>query len=451
MLHHPLNSLKFLFLVAALGLASVPSQAQDAGQTDATEEEEDYPVPVFRHIDPTAEVPPLRDAGTVRFITDADFPPFSYRDAFGSLTGFNVMLAEALCADLRLNCEFVPRAWEDLVPALEAGEGDAILGGLAISPDVLQSVDFTRPYFRTLARFAVREGTLPGADPEVLAGERVGVMAGTAHEAFLRVYFSRSDIRPFDNATEAREALRTGDLDAIFDDAVRHMFWLASPASRNCCGFSGGAYLDPAYFSRPLAIAVARGDESLRAVLDYGLDRVQASGDFARAYRLFFPMPPWRSFGAPSGRVIARQGGAFDGGGGELVELERVAQAGEKADFLAPDVQIGDRHLDRQRIGRLGQPPRQGFGDEAENRLEAVLDLEHLAAFLGHARQLLRVEPFEDRQRLDHVSDAPQFAVADAGVDGRHGDHGIDQGLVVADGVQWRHGECADSGGEQYP
>jgi hypothetical protein len=31
----------------------------------------------------------------------------------------------------------------------------------------------------------------------------------------------------------------------------------------------------------------------LREVLDYGLDRVQASGDFAKVYRLFFPMTPW--------------------------------------------------------------------------------------------------------------------------------------------------------------
>jgi polar amino acid transport system substrate-binding protein len=292
-LHHFAHPLKLLFLVGVLGLASIPGAAQNDTRPAAQEEEKEFPVPAFRHIDPTAPVPPLRSTGTVRFITDDDFPPFSYRDAFGSLTGFNVMLTEALCADLRLTCEFVPRPWEDLVAALEADEGDAVLAGLTISRDTLERLDFTRPYFRTLARFAVREDTLASADREALAGKRVGVMAGTAHEAFLETYFSPSDIRPFDDAMEAREALRTGDLDALFDDAVRQMFWLASPASHDCCEFVGGAYLDPLYFSRPLAIAVKRGDDGLRQVLDYGLDRVQTSGDFARAYRLFFPMPPW--------------------------------------------------------------------------------------------------------------------------------------------------------------
>jgi polar amino acid transport system substrate-binding protein len=292
-LHHFARPLKLLFLVAALGLASVPGASQNDTRSKAEQEEKEFPVPGFRHIDPTAPVPPLRSAGTIRFITDDDFPPFSYRDAFGSLTGFNVMLTEALCADLRLTCEFVPRPWENLMAALEADEGDAVLAGLTISRDTLERLDFTRPYYRTLARFAVRGETLASTDQEALAGKRVGVMAGTAHEAFLETYFSRSDIRPFDDTMEAREALRTGELDALFDDAVRHMFWLASPASRDCCEFVGGAYLDPAYFSRPLAIAVKRGDDSLREVLDYGLDRVQTSGDFARAYRLFFPMSPW--------------------------------------------------------------------------------------------------------------------------------------------------------------
>ena len=293
MLHYLGWVIKFIFLAAAIALVSVPVAAQDESGNGAEEEAKDFPVPAFRHIDPTAPVPALRNLGTIRFITDEDFPPFSYRDAFGSLTGFNVLLAEALCADLRLNCEFVPRPWEELTTALQNGEGDAILGGLTMSPQTLETLDFTRPYFRTLARFAVRAGTMSEADQRALAGKRVGVMDGTAHEAFLEAWFTGSEIMPFDDATEAREALRTGDLDAMFDDAVRHMFWMASPASRKCCDFAGGAYLDPVYFSRPLAIAVERGNDRLVDVLDYGLDRIQASGDFATVYRLFFPMPPW--------------------------------------------------------------------------------------------------------------------------------------------------------------
>jgi polar amino acid transport system substrate-binding protein len=285
----------YLFALSTLIGAPVPMQAAaQAPSESATEEGRTYQVPSFRHIDPTQPVPDLRAVKTVRFLTDDDFPPFSYREGDGELTGFNVALAKALCADLRLTCEFIPTPWEDLVPALARGAGDAILAGLRISGATVAEVDFTRPYYRSLARFAVRaESPLAEADLRSLAGKRVGVLTGTAHEAYLAANFGRSNIRPFPEETEAREALRTGRIDALFDDATRHMFWLAAEDSRDCCEFAKGAYVAPEYFSPPMAIAVKAGNETLREVLDYGLDRLQTSGAFAESYRRFFPMSPW--------------------------------------------------------------------------------------------------------------------------------------------------------------
>jgi polar amino acid transport system substrate-binding protein len=286
----------YLFALSTLIGASEPmlATAQPAGEPATTEEGRTFQVPSFRHIDSTQPVPDLRAVKTVRFLTDDDFPPFSYREGDGELTGFNVSLARGLCADLRLTCEFIPTPWEDLIPALERGAGDAILAGLKISQATVGQLDFTRPYYRSLARFAVRaESPLAEADLRSLAGKRVGVLTGTAHEAYLAANFGRSNIRPFPEETEAREALRTGRIDALFDDATRHMFWLAAEDSRGCCEFAKGAYVAPDYFSPPMAIAVKRGNETLREVLDYGLDRLQTSGAFAETYRRFFPMSPW--------------------------------------------------------------------------------------------------------------------------------------------------------------
>lgn len=286
----------YLFALAALIGASEPISvaAQTTAEPAASDEGRAFPVPSFRHLDPTQPVPDLRAVKTIRFLTDDDFPPFSYREADGELTGFNVALARALCAELRLTCEFIPTPWEDLIPALERGAGDAILAGLKIADATVESVDFTRPYYRSLARFAVRaESPLADADLRSLAGKRVGVLAGTAHEAYLAANFDRSNIRPFPEEGEAREALRSGRIDALFDDATRHMFWLSAEESRGCCEFAKGAYVAPDYFSRPMAVAVKDGEDTLREVLDYGLDRLQSSGAYAEVYRRFFPMSPW--------------------------------------------------------------------------------------------------------------------------------------------------------------
>jgi polar amino acid transport system substrate-binding protein len=253
-----------------------------------------FPVPLFRHVDPLAPAPDTKRLGPVRFLADADFPPFSYQDQQGTLTGFNVELAQAICAELRLACEFIVRPWEDIEAALLRREGDAILSGVRVSRDALQRLDFTRPHLRTLGRFAVAaKNEALATDPRSLAGKRIGVVAGTTHEAFLKEHFARSSIQPYDSDAAAREALKAGAIDALFGDGFQLIFWLASGGSENCCRLAKGAYAQPDIVSTPIAIALRRDDFELRYALDYGLDRLQTDGTFAALYRRFFPMSVW--------------------------------------------------------------------------------------------------------------------------------------------------------------
>lgn len=254
----------------------------------------DFPVPRFRHIDPSESPPDTKQLGTIRFLADADFPPFSYRDQQGALTGFSVAVAEAVCAELRLTCEFLLKPWEEIEGALGNREGDAVLSGIRISERTLKTLDFTRPYLRTLGRFAARAESLPlSVDPRSLADKRLGVVAGTTHEAFLKQRFPRSSIQPYDNDTAAREALKAGAVDALFGDGFQLMFWLSTPASEKCCLLVPGAYAEPVGISVPIAIAVRREANGLRQALDYGLDRIQADGTYEKLYRQFFPMSVW--------------------------------------------------------------------------------------------------------------------------------------------------------------
>jgi polar amino acid transport system substrate-binding protein len=231
---------------------------------------------------------------SLRIAVDVDFPPFSYKEKSGALNGFNVAIASAICEDLRLTCEFSARPWDDLMPALERGEVDAVIAGVKVTEQAVETADFTGAYYRSLGRFAVRkQNPIVKADMRSLAGKRLGVVKGTAHEAWLTAYFPRSNIRPFASMQEGLEALRRGVVDAFFGDALQLMFWLTGNASQDCCRFVAGAYNDPDYFSHGMAIAVKRGNTELRDVLDYGLDRLQSSGNFAAIFRRYFPMSPY--------------------------------------------------------------------------------------------------------------------------------------------------------------
>jgi polar amino acid transport system substrate-binding protein len=269
------------FSVLALGFAAASAA-------------EGWQVPQFRHVDLGAELPRLSGPSPVKLLTDEDFPPFSFRREDGSMAGLSIDLARVVCTDLKLSCEIIPKPWAELLKALAAGEGDAIISGVRMSPKLLDSIEPTRPYYWALARFAIRAGEskrLP--DSNALDGMNVGTISGSAHAAYLAKHFPNSKILQFANGRDAQEALRTGQIDALFADATRLIFWTRGKASRACCVLMGGAFFDPETFSNGLSIAVRRGRADLRAAFDYALDRAQTRGMFAEIMRRYLPESPW--------------------------------------------------------------------------------------------------------------------------------------------------------------
>ena len=288
------NCLLGLLLALAL-LVCGPSAGEAATLASATASPSAGPAPMprFRAPDPARPAPPARTA-VVRFLVDEEFPPFSYRDAGGNPAGFSVALANALCEDMRLSCSFILKPWDRLLPGLAAGEADAVLGGQKITTATLASADVTAAYFRPLGRFVIRT-SVPIKTPGLreLAGRRIGVVAGSTHEAWIKTHYPRSVLRSFTDPGAAARALKSGTVDVWFGDAVTQMYWLAGKESEGCCRFLGGAYSDPDGFSPGMTIAVRRGDSDLRDLLDAGLDRLELSGTTGALLRRYLPMGLW--------------------------------------------------------------------------------------------------------------------------------------------------------------
>ena len=62
------------------------------------------------------------------------FVPWAMRDKKGELVGFEIDVAKKLAADMDVDIEFVPTAWDGIIPALLAGKFDVIIGGMSIRP-----------------------------------------------------------------------------------------------------------------------------------------------------------------------------------------------------------------------------------------------------------------------------------------------------------------------------
>jgi polar amino acid transport system substrate-binding protein len=242
----------------------------------------DVRVPGFWDPRRRPEKPDLSRVSAIRFLTEIDYPPF------------NVDLARMMCEELKLACTIQMRKFETLVTALNANQGDAAIASIATTPEMRTKVDFSDPYYRTPARFVTRrDSPIDDALPERLEGKKVAVVAGTAHEAYLKALFTEADIRSYPSADVARLALRRGDVDLLFGDAISLAFWLNGTDSENCCAFRGGPYMDSRYFGEGIGIAVKRGNDLMRLAMNWALFRVWEQGRFTDLWLRYFPISPF--------------------------------------------------------------------------------------------------------------------------------------------------------------
>lgn len=244
-------------------------------------------------IDPQARVvkPDPAVLTSIRFLTEDDYPPFHFALADGQLAGFNVDIARAICEELQVSCTIQRRQWSLLAPALADKQADAIVASLAITPQARKLFDFSHPYYATPARFVTpKASALADATPESLAGKTVGVVAGSAHAAYLERYFPQAKRETFEDAGALRAALKAGKLDAAFADGVGLAVWLNSADAGECCVLKGGPYSESRYFGEGVGIAVRKGDANLRRALDYALARLVQRGVYGDLYLKWFPI-----------------------------------------------------------------------------------------------------------------------------------------------------------------
>jgi polar amino acid transport system substrate-binding protein len=240
------------------------------------------------------ERPDLSRIQSIRFLTELDYPPFNYAGSDGTPTGFNIDLARQLCDEIKASCTIQARRFDLLLDALDDNRGDAVIASIAITPATRRRVDFTDPYYRTPARFVARvDSPVRDVLPELVEGKKIAVVAGTAHEAFLKEMFTAAEVRAYANAEAAREALRNQDVDLLFGDGITLAFWINGSESAGCCAFRGGPFLESRYFGEGVGIAVRRGNDLLRQALNWALFRQWEKGAFTDLWLRYFPISPF--------------------------------------------------------------------------------------------------------------------------------------------------------------
>lgn len=279
----------FRFLLPAL-LALLVAGALPARAPAAEAEGNAFPL-LFDSRERLAR-PPLGDVPRLRFLTSLDFPPFNFADATGRPAGFHVDLAREICneLDIAARCQIEAMPFAELKDALDKGQGDAIIAGMAVTEALRQDYLFSRSFMvlpARLLRNAKVELKAPAADG--LKGRPLGVVAKSAHEAMAKAYFPEARLVTFPDRPAVLAALKAGKVDAVFGDGVQLAFWAASPEADKCCRLYDGPYYSTRYLGEGLSIMLRPDDDVLTQAMDHALLALSRNGRLKELYLRYFP------------------------------------------------------------------------------------------------------------------------------------------------------------------
>lgn len=159
----------------------------------------------------------MREKGTIR-VGMSTFVPWAMRNQQGELIGFEIDVAKRLGQDLGLKVEFVPTAWDGIIPALLAKKFDVIIGGMSITPERSKSVLFTQPYSHSGVQLAANKQLASGfntVDDFNSRRVKIAVRRGAYTVQVVRETFPRAKILQFDDEVQAFQEVLNGNAHAV--------------------------------------------------------------------------------------------------------------------------------------------------------------------------------------------------------------------------------------------
>ena len=212
---------------------------------------------------------------TIRIATEGAYPPFNYTNADGSLGGYDIEVANALCAQMQAKCEIVAQDWDGIIPGLLAQKYDAVIAGMSITAERQEKVDFTEPYFANTMVWLTQNGSR--FDLKVIENLTLGGQRSTTPGAYLQDNYDGKNgntVKLYDSYDNTYLDLKSGRSDVVLAEKVSAKSWLAD----NPEGF--GIVGDEIDNDDNIAIAVRKGD-ALKDELNKALTEIRSSGELA--------------------------------------------------------------------------------------------------------------------------------------------------------------------------
>ena len=221
----------------------------------------------------------ILERGTLRVGYREDALPFSFLDTEGTLVGLDIQLFHMLALELNLTLEFIPWEYDTLVQQLETGQFDLVAGGLIVNTERLTSVSFSEPYMKITVGLLVRDYQRNELNTwqEIndLPGFRIGIP-------------SKGLVQHAQDFLPETEIVQIDSYQQFFNGGIQNVDTVAISAEAG----SAWTILYPSYavtipephITRPVAIAMAQGDQQFTEFVNAWLSLKKTDGSIDQLY-----------------------------------------------------------------------------------------------------------------------------------------------------------------------
>ena len=222
-----------------------------------------------------------QDAKPIRFGVDPTFAPFESVDASGKLVGLDIELGDALCKNMKAQCEWVKINFDGAIPALKAKKIDAILSAMTVNEKRKKQVLFTTELYQDGTRLMVPKGKPLEPTIESLKGKSIGVVQGTTQAAYADKHWKGKGVKlvMYQNDERARQDLNLGRVDGTLQEVASAVAFMESAEGAKF-EMSGAPVHDPSTLGSGIAIGLELDNTQLKKKIDTAFKELRASGAY---------------------------------------------------------------------------------------------------------------------------------------------------------------------------
>ncbi len=266
----------------ATGLAAILTLSGCGTETAKTGEEQTTPAAqeTTASADAVDDLDRILAAGVITIGTEGTWPPMTYHDEAGELTGFDVEVAKAIAEKLGVKAEFVETDWDSLIAGLGVGRFDIIVNEVTPTEERKQTYDFSDPYTYVYDVVITKEENNDISSMEDLKGKKTSNTISSTHAQIAESY--GAEVIAVDTFEASIEMVLQGRADATINgELVFNDYITQKPDS----GLKIAAYNKEAIST---AIPVRKGQDRLREAINKALEELKNDGTFNEISMRYF-------------------------------------------------------------------------------------------------------------------------------------------------------------------